>query len=297
MSDPLEKTKHTDNAPENDAEVLNHLIASMEGILEVFPEDVSALESLSAAYEQNGDFQKAADTDLRRARLLVAEGNLEQAYKLLEHALSMVPEHEGVLQEKEQVSSTLAHLGIESSSLTADEEDEDAALLTPSSDRSILTRDLGGELELAWLLLKRNLLRQEQYETAIANLTENRSTIGSSSCLSLLIEIAAMDNINIDAIIGELSEETETPFVDISKFELVPEAVKLIPFDDCRRLGVLPFSLLKDQVMVATLNPVDLGLRESVSAYLQTEAHFFLASPDEFQSALIQAMTLLEDDE
>lgn len=298
VTDAAKKTDKEDNFHENDPEVLRQLISTMEGILEVFPEDVSALESLSAAYQQGGELQKAADTALKLARLVVAEGNLERAYTVVEHILSLVPEHKEALNEKKHISDSLALLGIEASRLTISaEEDEEPPLVNPVEDRAVLARDLSGELELAWLLLQRNLLRQEQYETAIANLTENRSTIGSSSCLSLLIEIASMDNINLDAIIGELSEETETPFIDITKFELAPEAVKLIPFDDCRRLGVLPFTLFKNEVMVVTLNPVDKGLREAVCAYLQTQAHFFFTSPDQFQSALIEAMTMIEDDD
>ncbi|MDT8390049.1 MAG: hypothetical protein RRC34_06030 [Lentisphaeria bacterium] len=297
MTDTAKKTAAADEICDNDPEVLRQLISTMEGILEVFPEDVSALESLSAAYQQAGEFDKSADTALKLARLVVAEGNLERAYTVVDHVLSMVPDHAEALKEKKHISDSLALLGIEVSGLTiAAEEDEEPPLVNPVEDRAVLARDLSGELELAWLLLQRNLLRQEQYETAIANLTENRSTIGSSSCLSLLIEIASMDNINLEAIIGELSEETETPYIDITKFELSPEAVKLIPFDDCRRLGVLPFTLFKDEVMVATLNPVDKGLREAVCAYLRTRAHFFFTSPDQFQSALIEAMTLLEDD-
>ena len=298
--------ENPDNSHDNNPEVLKQLITSLEEILEVFPEDATSLESLSAAYKQNGDLQKAADTDLKLARLIVAEGNMERAYLLVENVLSMVPDHQEALQEKKHISESLSILGIEPSSLVKaereeregqSEQEEEPPPKGPARDRALLTRDLSGELELAWLLLKRDLLKQEQYETAIASLTENRSIIGSSSCLSLLIEIAAMDNIHFDNILGELSEESQMPFIEINRFELLPEAVKLIPFDDCRRLGVLPFARFKDDVMVATLNPIDIGLREAVTTYLQSKTHFFFTSPDEFQSALIKVMTMLEVDE
>lgn len=285
---------------DGDPELLKQLIDTMESILEVFPEDVSALESLAAAYQQAGEMQKSADTAIRLARLIQAQGNLEKAFGIVEHVLKIAPEHNAAMTERERIVQSLTMLGIDIGTLKKTFHPDDKTGESPeeeSADRDILNLDLSGELELGWFLLQKGMLTQEQYETAIAGLTESRSNVGSSSCLSLLIEIAAMDGVNVDNIIGELSFETSTPYVDLGRFELKPKIVKRVPFDDARRLGVLPFERLKNDYMVATLNPVDKHLRAAISTFLNAKTHFFLASPEQFQSALMEVMTMTEEEE
>lgn len=284
--------------PADDPAVLQQLIDTMEAILEVFPQDVSALESLSAAYQQSGELEKASSAALKLARLVFAEGNLEKAYTVVRHALELNPDNSEAASERDHIAESLNLLGIDASELVREKKEgepgqEAEGATSRDNDRDLLALDLSGELELGWFMLQKGLISQDQYEAAVEGLTNSRSSAGSSACLSFLIEIAVMDGVNVERILGEISAQSSTPYVDITRFELVPEIAQLIPFDDARRLGVLPFGLFKNEIMVATLNPMDQKLRKAVSDYLGSRTHFFLTSPEQFQSALMNVMAIM----
>jgi hypothetical protein len=149
-----------------------------------------------------------------------------------------------------------------------------------------LAFDLRGELELAWFLLQSNLITQEQYESAIGGLTESRMNTSAEASLSLLQEIRSMDRIDMEKIIDHLSAETGTPYVEISRCHISEDVAQLVPLDQCRRLGILPFGRVGKEIMVVVLNPVDKDMRRRLAAWLDAKVHFFMTSPDEFQGAL-----------
>ncbi len=283
---------------DGDPAVLRQLIETMESILEVFPEDVSAMESLAAAYQQAGDLAKFADTAVNLTRLISGQGNWEKAYEIVSRVLDDVPDHQPALDEQARILESLRLLGIDTATIgAAGRKIKTPEPAAPERPRHVLSLDLSGELELGWLLLQRNLLTQEQYELAVQGLTESKSGAGADACLSLLLEISTMDGINMPAILGTLSAETSTPMIAFNRVELNPEIAALIPFQDARRLGVLPFERLGKEIMVATLNPVDDNLRSAVATYLDTRVHFFLVAPDEFQSVLLEVMAKMQEED
>ena len=75
---------------------------------------------------------------------------------------------------------------------------------------------------------------------------------------------------------------------EITRFELRPEICGLIPLEDARRLGVLPFERIRNEVMLAVLNPVDSDVSRMVSRHLGCKTHVFLTSPAEFHRAIEQ---------
>jgi hypothetical protein len=103
-----------------------------------------------------------------------------------------------------------------------------------------------------------------------------------------------MERVYMDKILGFLSAETSTPCVDVSRFEIDPDVAELIPLQDSKRLGVMAFESLGNEVMVAIMNPVDENLRKTVSAYLGRRTHFYLTSPEEFQNAIDELSQLLK---
>ena len=274
----------------HDPQVLQQLIETMESILEVFPEDASALESLAAAYQQAGDNEKSADAGIRLARLISAEGDWERAYRTTHHVLELVPGHPEAEKERQACLEALRLLGIDPMQIPEfpAEEAEEAAVRERRDE--LLDLDLSGEIELGWFLLQRSVITQAQYEAAVAGLTENRMTPSSTECLSLLADISEMDNVNLERVLGALSDQTNTPYVDLTRFEFTPQAASLIPLEKARRIGVLPFDRIRNEVMVVILNPVDEALRTAVSEYLGCRTHFFLSSPEQFQAGLLEAM-------
>lgn len=263
--------------PENDGAV-RQVIESLESILEAFPEDVSALQSLMAAHEEAGDLDKAREYSIRLAQLLSQQGDWEQVRVCALHLLELDPTDEDAAALCDQAQEILM---IEGDDRVADRVEGGGKAPAQLN----LDFDLSGELELAWFLLQHELINQEQYETAIAGLTESRMSANAGASLSLLQELAGMERVNMDRIIGLLSAETAMPFIDVSRFDIAEEVYRMIPYDKIRRLGVLPFDRVGREILVATLNPVDENQRTAVAAFLATKVHFYLTSPEEFQKA------------
>jgi hypothetical protein len=251
-------------------------IQTFEGILEVFPEDVSALESLTVAYEQAGDAAKARECAMRLAELSEQQADWHKVHEVASHILEQSPEDKDAAALQKKAEEILAEGG---------ESLQVADVAAASADVS-LAMDLSGELELAWFLLQNEMINQDQYEAAISGLTEARMNPTSGASLSLLQELASMDRVYMDKIIGFLSAQTTTPYIDVSRFEIEDDVAALIPMPDAKRLGILPFDRIRKEVMVVTLNPVDESLRQTVSAYLDTRVHFFITKPHEFQAAV-----------
>ena len=263
-----------------DTEALAQLIETLESILQVFPEDVTALESLSAAYQQAGQTDKAVDTAYRLASLLSQQGEWRQVHEISQHILELAPDHPSARLLLESAVDTLRLQGVDVDTIAARRESE------AETRNRMLTTDLSGELELGWFLLQHNQITQEQYEAAVAGLTEKRTKRSPGACLSLLSELSMLPGVDCEKIIGFLAAETMTPYVEVTRFELRSEICGLLPLDDARRLGVLPFESLRREVMTALLNPVDANLRKMLEGYVGRKLHFFLTSPEEFQKAV-----------
>ena len=133
---------------------------------------------------------------------------------------------------------------------------------------------------MGWFLLQDGYISQDQYEKAVSALTESRMRHGGKSCVSFLLELSYLEGIEIDKILGFLAYRSNTPYIDLSRFELNDEVTGLIPPDKCRSLGVLPFAQLRDEVMVAILNPFHDTLISSLTEFLDEKPHFYLCKPE-----------------
>jgi hypothetical protein len=261
-------------------------IETFEGILEVFPEDVGALESLVIAYEQAGDGAKAYQYCMRLCELLSQHADWAKVHELAEHVLESKPDDEQATVFRDHAKDELAGQGISPAAGGAEVLGTADTAGTGRAKSASLQVDLSGELELAWFLLQNEMINQEQYERAIAGLTDSRMNPNSGATLSLLHELASMDRVSVDKIVGFLSAETAMPFIEVSRFDIQEDVSGLMQLTDIRRLGVLPFESFRDEVLVAVLNPVDERLRKLVSQYLSHRVHFYLTTPDQFQQTL-----------
>ncbi|NOY79715.1 MAG: hypothetical protein GXP31_01790 [Kiritimatiellaeota bacterium] len=256
-------------------------IQTFETILEVFPEDVSALESLAVAYEQAGDAAKGREKYLALARIWAGQSEWRRVREITKHLLELQPEDAEARELHEQAVAVLGEEGEDEATAAA----ETGAALAGRVGRK-LEVDLRGELELAWFLLQNSIINQDQYEKAIESLTENRMNPGSNASLSLLQELQVLEWIDMETIVDFLAAETTVPFIELRNFELDPEIAAAIPLDECRRTGVLPFEKMESEYMVALMNPVDLELQKKITDYLGTPVHFYFTSPESFQSAV-----------
>jgi hypothetical protein len=98
-----------------------------------------------------------------------------------------------------------------------------------------------------------------------------------------------MEHIYIEKIVDFLCLQTNTPYINASTVEPSAETADLIPFQQVKRLGVLPFCELGPEVMAVCMNPLDKSLQSLVSNYLDQKVHFYLTSPEEFNKAISKA--------
>jgi len=260
-------------------------IQTFETILEVFPEDVSALESLAVAYEQAGDTAKAREKYLDLARILARQNDWEGVRKITRRVLAFDPNDADALELDRQAGKALGGEA-DLDEAPVDTAPKAAPVKAPETRSRQLAFDLRGELELGWTLLQNDLITQEQYERAIEALTEHRMNPQADASLSLLQELAGMEKVNMDRILDFLVQETNVPFIHLSRFEIEKEVAAVIPLSECRRAGVLPFGKTGDEYMVALQNPVDPELQNAVSEFLGARVHFYLTSPEDFAAAI-----------
>ena len=260
-------------------------IHTLETLLEVFPEDISSLESLTAAYEEMGDKAKFMEKGKRLARLLSKGDDTKPVIKLVDRLLHITPNDPEVLalQEEALAKDILAGMNAPVSDLLHAGGDAGAAGHTVGE----LTFDLHAELDLAWLLLQKQMITQEQYEASIERLTTSSAAQRGDSPLALLQELREMDRVNLDKIIAFLASETGMPYLELGRCECDEETVSLLPLPQAKRLGVLPFDRLSTDLMVALLNPVSREWRQRVQMFLGVDkVHFYFTSPDEFLAAI-----------
>lgn len=277
MSSTPPKTDSSDTAME--------AIHTLETLLEVFPEDISSLESLTAAYEEMGDTAKFMEKGKRLARLLSKGDDTKPVIKLVARMLRTVPNDPEVLalQEEALAKDILAGMNAPVNDQPPASGDAGAAAHTVGD----LTFDLHAELDLAWLLLQKQVITQEQYEASIERLTTSSAAQRGDSPLALLQELREMDRVNLDKIIAFLASETGMPFLELGRCECDEETVSLLPLAQAKRLGILPFDRLGSDLMVALLNPVSREWRQRIQMFLGVDkVHFYFTSPDEFLAAL-----------
>ncbi len=248
-------------------------IQTFETILELFPEDKNALESLSAAYEQNGDTVRAQEMSLRLARLLASGSEWRRVLRICEKLVAVNDADPEVLELYEQAKKEVG-----TSALDTD---------TPQHQTNIDKNpsfDLQSELELAWLLLQHKLIDQALYEKAIARLTELRISSADKDCLSLLIYLEEQ-NFDTQAIIDFMAQEASCPYLAVNSFSLRHDLVRKLSPELCRRFAIIPLAEMGNVMMLGCLNPFAREHQERLRDFFEQDMRFFLTSPAEMKQA------------
>ena len=255
---------------------IHEAIQTFETILEVFPEDVNALESLIVSYEKLNDSTRMRQHAQTLIQLLMREEDWARVLDFANRLLKTDPTDPDAQAYQEEAQKHL---------LTQAAAGEATSPLSPHktvTTKAPLTFDLRGELDLAWNLLQSNIITQEQYESVIERLTESSRNAQGDAPLSILQELREMERVDLDKIIAFLAADAGVPFIELSRIECPEETLALLPLAQAKRLGIMPFDQVENELLVAVLNPVDLELRKRVTKFFGTKVHFFFTSPDEF---------------
>jgi type IV pilus assembly protein PilB len=105
-------------------------------------------------------------------------------------------------------------------------------------------------------LLTKKIISQEQLDEAIQEQKKTHQKIGA-----ILI---AMGYVSEKDIAQALSEQLDFPFIDLSTYEVDPDALQFIPDNIARKLEVIPVFSVGDSLSIAMTNPLDVGAIDEI---------------------------------
>ncbi len=263
-------------------------VALYEGILQSNPDDTAALEALAAAYDQTGNILRARSTLLRLADVLVKTKDSAGAVSAIESlrplamadfdALEALNSLEALVAEKPPSEAELAARAARShaSSATIEAPPSGVAL-----DKQILDR----EMRLAWDLLQAKEINQDEYATAIDDLTSQLSSGDETRTISLLHALVDRNVPGFERIYRFILSHGNCPYVSLASFDARDISLGNVPPLYLRRQGAFAFESLENELLIALLNPVDPTLRKDLEHYLGVPCHFYATKPDEFDAA------------
>src|SRR5688572_1731884 len=109
---------------------------------------------------------------------------------------------------------------------------------------------------LSEVLLREGLLTREQLASAMAEQKASKHRLGY-----VLVKLGLVPELEITKV---LARQYRMPAVDLSRFEVDPRILKLIPSDVATKGVVLPLKREGRTLTVAMADPTDLGLLEDL---------------------------------
>jgi type IV pilus assembly protein PilB len=137
------------------------------------------------------------------------------------------------------------------------------------------------DLPLGRLLVEHGLLSDLTVQRAIAQAQASGKRLGE-----VLVEEELLDERSLAQLVAE---QEELDFIDLGKFDLDPEATRLLPASlawDCQAVA---FAFNETAVKVAVADPVDGYALELVRTALARPVHFLVATRSEVEAALTEA--------
>jgi type IV pilus assembly protein PilB len=134
---------------------------------------------------------------------------------------------------------------------------------------------------LGELLVGRGLVSEDQLRDALTKQTGSGKRLGN-----LLVELDLLDE---RALTEVLAEQLGLAVVDLSRAEIDPEVVALLPEDDARRLGAMPTHRDGSRVEVAVADPLVENLDTQLIEILGSLVRIKLAVRSDLEQALNRA--------
>ena len=293
MPDPNTRT-----TKQTGAEQVVEAVSFFEQMLQTMPEDRVSLEVLSQAYEQAGEQEKACDLLTRLARVVEREGDADAA-RQVQQRLAMFTGIAAADTAINQLSRFLASARPaldpnpgrqKRPSGTPSSISDEAMLLIngPAERRAIVTQ----ELDFAWLLHEQGLLSEDQYASVVSDITD-LSASATPLPVSVLHLFHDRQIPNIDRVLAFASEKSGAPLLPLTSFDPQIGAFGLLPLDYMIIKGVIPFEMMSNDLLVATLNPMNEQLLAELEKLTGRRCHLYLVQPPEFDATLDKIRKLL----
>ena len=134
---------------------------------------------------------------------------------------------------------------------------------------------------LGELLVGRGLVSEDQLRDALTKQTASGKRLGN-----LLVELDLLDE---RALTDVLAEQLGLTVVDLSRAEIDPEVVALLPEDDARRFGAMPTHREGSRIEVAVADPLVENLDTQLIEILGSLVRIKLAVRSDLEQALNRA--------
>ena len=134
------------------------------------------------------------------------------------------------------------------------------------------------KIRIGDLLLKNEIISQEQLDEAIASQKKNGLKLGQA-----LIKLAFIKE---DKLLEFLSKQLDLPVVDLRQHEFNRALIKQLPETYARRFRAIPLSIKKNRMLVGMSDPLDLDARDQVEKALHQPYDIALVREDDLLKAL-----------
>jgi len=286
--------KKTDESQADlEAQVWN-AIAAFEQILEAMPDDRSSLETLAHAYTHIGDRTRAKDYLVRLARVVLAEQDAEAAVSLPEQFADFGcdPEIDELLPRLQALAGNADAVATDAATAMTPEE---AGQQVAKAARGRLAFSVADELALAWSLLEDGQLTQDDYSAVAHDLSE-MSTAAGHMTISVLHVLENRAYKHLERVIAHIATRCQAPVITLHCFDPPRQALELLPLEFVVRRGAVVFDFIKDDALVAVMNPLDQRLRADVAAQTGRICHFFTTQATAFDTLVNKIRDDVPDD-
>lgn len=235
-----------------------------EQMLKVMPDDRTTLEFLAVVYPQMGETAKAEWALAELARVLLKEGDGENAAALL-------PRLEACADEKARLMAVRIRA---STGPRPELVPESASEPEPAGDLFAEARD--AEVRLA------EKLGEKEVAAQLMALADN----GRVSLVSALSFLEREKSDVFEGTLAKLCDEYREPPVPLELFTPDRKLVEKLGADLVKTRGIVPFATLGKVTLVAYLSPHDVELKREVEKLLGTKVRFYLAIPEAVENAV-----------
>ncbi len=128
------------------------------------------------------------------------------------------------------------------------------------------------------ILIKNSLITKEDLDRALE--FQKRENKRLSDVLVELKLIKEKD------LLGVLVESLEIPLLELTRFKIPEEILKLIPSDLARYYRIIPISKIEDTVTVAMADPLDIFALDGIKSLTGFKINFVLSEPEAIQRAI-----------
>ena len=142
-------------------------------------------------------------------------------------------------------------------------------------------RDLISKKQLlGQILIKRNLISQEQLKDALEAQKKEGGVLGET--------LVKMGFVTEKDIVVALIVQCGFPYIAVNKYEIDGKVVQLIPESTARKYHVIPLDRVGDVLSVVMANPLDSNMIEELENVTHCRIATFIATKAEIDEAINQ---------